>query len=121
MRKQSVFLASACIAAALGLAAAGPARAQNDPRSLQVALTSLLVDAQKGVCGSQLSPLAAGSCQQQIGYLSNRLQSMGRVVNAQYKGMEKDGAVFQVQFERGSMTWMVAQDQAGRVTLFWTP
>ena len=121
MRMRRLSLASAAAVATLGLALAAPAQAQNDPRTLQTVLVSLLNGAQKGVCGPQLSPLAATNCQQQIGYLSKRLQGMGAVQSAQFKGMEPQGAVFQVQFERGSMTWMIAQDGAGRVTTFWTP
>jgi hypothetical protein len=26
-----------------------------------------------------------------------------------------------VQFDKGAMTWVIAQDGTGRVTVFWTP
>jgi hypothetical protein len=106
-------------AGVIGLLAPQQARAQE---SLRPVLLSLISDAQKGVCGRQLAPLVAVSCQQQIGGLSKRLQSMGVPVSATFQGVDKGDSVFQVRFQGGgAMTWLIAQNPAGQVTTFWTP
>jgi hypothetical protein len=120
MRRLGLLLAPLCGALVLGLTA-GDARAGVDVPGLQTALLSLIADAQKGVCGPQLAPLVATSCQQQIGGLSKRLQGMGRPLGATFQGVDSQGSVFLVRFERGSMTWLIAKNPAGQVTVFWTP
>lgn len=118
MPKPAFALAIGLACALLTLAAFTPASAQE---SLRPVLLSLIADAQKGVCGRQLAPLVASSCQQQIGGLSKRLQSMGAPQAATFQGVDKQGSVFLVRFERGSMTWLIAQNPSGQVTVFWTP
>lgn len=81
----------------------------------------------KGDCPATLmAPILRSQCEQQISVIQKRLQSLGPIEKAEFKGVERlpsgvDAEIYAVTFENGSMIWAAAANSEGKLNVMWSP
>lgn len=81
----------------------------------------------KGDCPARLmASILRSQCEQQISVIQKRLQSLGPIEKAEFKGMERlpsgvDAEIYAVTFENGSMIWAAAANSEGKLNVMWSP
>ena len=92
----------------------------------QSQLLQALKAMEQGNCPtSLLTAMTAAACQNQIGAIKAKLQSLGQPKAANYVGDQQmpggTAEVYNVSFDNGAMVWAVNVDGSGKFAVFWTP
>jgi hypothetical protein len=88
-------------------------------------LKKVLAESAKGNCSKEMmSPMLLGACQQQMPGLGNQLAQRGKIVGTEFMGMQQSGMgpaeVYRVNFESGSMMWMINTGPDGKILVLWS-
>lgn len=78
-----------------------------------------------GECPAQLmSPMLQDTCERQMPNLAQALKQRGKITGASFRGTQQGGAgeaeVYRVNFEAGSMTWMISTGTDGKINVLWS-
>lgn len=100
-------------------------QAQNTQGIHSDLLKKALAESAKGNCSKEImSPMLLGACQQQMPGLGNQLAQRGKIVSTEFMGMQQSGMgpaeVYRVNFESGSMMWMINTGPDGKIVVLWS-
>lgn len=100
--------------------------AAQDDGVLQDLLVQALSASANGECPSSImAPMLRGTCQQQMPHLEQNLSRLGPIQEAHFMGMQETqmgpAEVYQVEFQRGNMMWMINTAPDGKIMVLWSP
>jgi hypothetical protein len=81
----------------------------------------------RGDCPESLmAPTLRSICEDQLPNIKKRLDALGDIDRAEYKGIEKlpnglDAEVYKVIFDNGSMIWLATAGPDGKLNFMWSP